>query len=107
MVHLKGFKDVYEQLEISNEGTITSTYTPSVNPMGDYDITWESAESGPVTASFKEITKQIEKEGKEGFTYFESLPKSSSDGMEYAAEAELANIGDGSFQIVKFTIMPK
>jgi hypothetical protein len=108
MKYIKKFKSIYEQLEVAQaEGITTSAFSPSQDPMGDYDITWQNESGEDVTASFKEITKQIEKEGDEGYTYFETLPGSSTDGGEYAAEAEMENNGDGSYQVIGFTIMPK
>ncbi len=108
MKYIKKFKSIYEQLEVAQaEGITTSTFSPSQDPMGDYDITWKNESGEDVTASFKETTKQIEKEGDEGFTYFETLPGTSTDGGEYVAEAEMEKSGGGTYNVISFTIMPK
>jgi hypothetical protein len=128
MKHLKDFDSIVENLEesdvmdptgempvmepIKDESLINAdSWVASANEEGDYDVTWKNENGEEVTASFKDMGGPIQDGGDGvGFSDFETIPGTSSDGKEYAAEVrykEGTGNSDNVFLITNIAISSK
>ena len=128
MKHLKDFDSIVENfneedlVEPTAEETMMDPKTPesvinadswvaSSNEEGDYDVTWKNENGEEVTASFKDMGGPIQDGGDGvGFSDFETIPGTSTDGKEYAAEVrykEGTGNSDNVFLIVNIAVSPK
>jgi hypothetical protein len=128
MKHLKDFDFIVENLEesdvmdTSGDSTVmepveklslinADSWIPSQNNEGDYDVTWTNENGEKVTASFKDLGGPIQKmEDGAGFSDFESISGTSTDGKDYVAEVRYKEgTGNSSevFLIVNIAISHK
>jgi hypothetical protein len=128
MKHLKDFDSIVENLEeadivdptdempvmepVEHTKLINAdSWVASANEEGDYDVTWKDDNGEDVTASFKDIGGPIQDGGNGvGFSDFETIPGTSTDGKEYVAEVrykEGHGNSDNVFLITNIAISPK
>jgi hypothetical protein len=128
MKHLKDFDSIVENLEesdvmdptgempvmepVKDESLINAdSWVASSNEEGDYDVTWKNENGEDITASFKDIGGPIQNgEGGVGFSDFETIPGTSTDGKEYVAEVrykEGHGNSDNVFLITNIAISSK
>lgn len=128
MKHLKDFDSIVENLEesdvmdptgempvmepVKEESLINAdSWVASANEEGDYDVTWKNENGEDITAAFKDIGGPIQNGGDGvGFSDFETIPGTSTDGKEYAAEVrykEGQGNSDNVFLITNIAISPK
>ena len=105
----KDFGNSYDKLGDSEQEeaeTFATKWVPSLNPEGDYDITWNSG-SEEITASFKDTGGPLEELGEgKGRSTFETIPGTSSNGKEYLGDVSYTESkkNPGDFQIVSIKI---
>ena len=117
MKHLKDFDSIVENLEesdvmdptgempvlepIKDESLINAdSWVASAHEEGDYDVTWKNENGEDITASFKDIGGPIQNGGDGvGFSDFETIPGTSTDGKEYVAEVRYKE-GNGNSENV-------
>lgn len=128
MKHLKDFDSIVENLEesdvmdptggmpvmepVKDESLINAdSWVASAHELGDYDVTWKNENGEEVTASFKDSGGPIQQSGDGvGFSDFETIPGTSTDGKEYVAEVRYKEgIGnsDNVFLITNIAISSK
>jgi hypothetical protein len=109
MRHLKYFRTLSEGM--GQEETIyADSWTPTENPEGDYDVKWTSPDGEEKMAVFADTGGPVMDEGEVGYSLFETVPGTSSDGKEYLGEVlykELGGDGSNEFQIVSILIKDK
>lgn len=110
MRHLKYFRPLNEEMDQTEEVIYADSWTPTQHPEGDYDVKWTSGTGEEVLAVFSDTGGPMMEDGEIGYSLFETVPGTSSDGNEYFGEAvykELGGDGSHEFQIVSIMIKNK
>lgn len=109
MRHLKYFRPLNEEMG-TEEVIYADSWTPTQHPEGDYDVKWSSATGEEKSAVFSDTGGPIMDDGDMGYSVFETIPGTSSDGNEYIGEVvykELGGDGSNEFQIISIIIKNK
>lgn len=111
MKHLKYFETALNESELQSDELIyADSWAPTENPEGDYDVLWTSPTGEKITATFRDTGGPIIEEGPMGFSMFETVTGSASDGKEYEGEVRYKELGKDqteTFQIVSIIIKEK
>lgn len=125
MKHLKKFNNLFEEegmdnmgsdiegmgmeddMMQKNSGTEAKSWIKSTTEIADYDVIWDSPEGEEVSASFSDIGSPIKEDGDNGYSTFETVPGTSSDGNEYIGQVTYEEKKEGVFEIESILISKK
>ena len=125
MKHLKKFNSLFEEEGMDNmgfgmertemgdtvmqenPGTEAKSWIKSTTEIADYDVIWNSPEGEEISASFSDIGSPIKEDGDYGYSTFETVPGTSSDGNEYIGQVTYEEKKEGVFEIESILISKK